>query len=158
MEVNPFPGYRLRATRVAATALGGHSIAGDAHGGHAPGPGGLDAVLDWGSERGDEPGPLLFRVRRGGTIVRERLTTQAIYHILRSRAKKAGVADFTPLDCRRTLAGDLLDRGIDISIVAKLLGHASTATTERHYADLAPDRLRSAVQQAFGAPEDSSGS
>lgn len=112
--------------------------------------GGLDAVLDWVAERGYEPGPLLFRVRKGGTIVRARLTTQAIYHVLKSRAKKAGVTDFTPHDCRRTLAGDLLDRGVDISTVSKLLGHAQIATTARY--DRRPEAAKQRAAQTIHIP------
>jgi hypothetical protein len=71
--------------------------------------GGLDAVRDWLVERGATSGPLLYHIRKGGKIEAERLTEQAIYDLLRRRAKLAGVKDFSPHDCRRTLAGDLLD-------------------------------------------------
>jgi site-specific recombinase XerD len=78
------------------------------------------------------PGPLIYRVRKGGRIEAERLSEQAIYDLLRRRAKRAGVNDFSPHDCRRTLAGDLLDRGVDISRVSRMLGHAQIGTTARY--------------------------
>ncbi len=112
--------------------------------------GGLDAVLDWIEVRGDEPGPLLYRIRKGGRIVPERITTQAIYHILKRRAKGAGVKEFSPHDCRRTLAGDLLDRGVDISTVSKLLGHAQLTTTARY--DRRPEAAKQRAAETIHIP------
>ena len=51
---------------------------------------------------------------------------------LRSLADRAGVAAFSPHDCRRSLAGDLLDAGVDLATVLAMLGHASPATTARY--------------------------
>ena len=112
--------------------------------------GGLDAALDWISERGEGSGPLLFRIRKGGAVIRERLTTQAVYDILKRRAKKAEVADFTPHDCRRTLAGDLLDRGVDIATVAKLLGHSQIGTTAKY--DRRPEAAKQRAAETIHIP------
>lgn len=74
-------------------------------------------------------GPLFTRIMKGGTITQERLTDQGIYHILDTRRQAAHIAPFTPHDLRRTFAGDLLDAGVDISTVQKLMGHANANTT-----------------------------
>jgi site-specific recombinase XerD len=86
------------------------------------------ALADWLAIRGDSAGPLFWGLgnRRG------RLTDQAIYNMLRKRAKMAGVARLSPHDFRRTFVGDLLDAGADIVTVQKMVGHADPATTSRY--------------------------
>lgn len=92
------------------------------------------AVTDWLACRGQEPGPLFFRIRRGDHVVRpfKRLTTQAVYKMLNERAKQAGVEKLSPHDLRRSFVGDLLDAGADIVTVQKLSGHADVSTTARY--------------------------
>lgn len=91
-----------------------------------------DALSDWLQIRGLDPGPLFYPIRKSGRILKARLTTQAVYTILRSRAQKAGVKPFSPHDLRRTFVGSLLDAGADASVVAQLAGHASVMTTARY--------------------------
>jgi len=95
--------------------------------------GALDALEDWLSVRGDEPGPLFCAINRGGRIDRGgRVTPQAIFNMLRTRGEAAGVKDFSPHDLRRTFISELLDAGVDIATVAKLAGHANVTTTARY--------------------------
>ena len=74
-------------------------------------------------------GPLFTRILKGGRITQERLSDQGVYHILDTRRQQANMAPFTPHDLRRTFAGDLLDAGVDLSTVQKLMGHANANTT-----------------------------
>ncbi len=77
--------------------------------------GALDALRDWLSVRGDEPGPLFVPVNRGGRLILgQRMTPQAVYNMLVKRAEQAGVKGFSPHDLRRTFISDLLDEGADI--------------------------------------------
>jgi integrase len=96
--------------------------------------GALAALNNWLAVRGAASDtPLFLGVNKAGRIDYERrLSTQAIYHILKTRAAQAGVKEFSPHDFRRTFAGDMLDRGADISTVARLMGHASVTTTARY--------------------------
>jgi integrase len=57
------------------------------------------------------------------------LSASAVRDIVVKRATQAQVADLSPHDFRRTVAGDLLDNDVDIVTVQKLLGHASVQTT-----------------------------
>jgi site-specific recombinase XerD len=88
------------------------------------------ALADWLTVRGDAPGALFLGTgnrQRGG-----RLTTQAIYNMLLTRAAAAGIGKLSPHDFRRSFVGELLDRGADISTVQKLAGHANVTTTARY--------------------------
>lgn len=92
--------------------------------------GAANALADWLAVRGDDPGPLFTGTgnrQRGG-----KLTSQAIFVMLQSRAAAAGVAKLSPHDFRRTFVGDLLDAGADIATVQSLAGHANPATTARY--------------------------
>lgn len=93
--------------------------------------GALDAFLDWLIIRGNEPGPLFQPINRGGRITNSRLTTQAIYLMLKSRCELAGVSELSPHDLRRTAASDLL-KTTDALTVAKILGHSSVNTTLKY--------------------------
>ncbi|MBV7339979.1 tyrosine-type recombinase/integrase [Chloroflexi bacterium TSY] len=79
--------------------------------------------------RGQHKGPLFPRILKGGHITALGLTDQAIYEVLRKRAEQAGVDKFSPHDFRRTFAGDMLDAGVDLATVQKIMGHASATTT-----------------------------
>ena len=96
------------------------------------------ALADWLAIRGEEAGPLFWGL--GNRNRRDRLTDQAIYNMLRKRARLAGVSRLSPHDFRRTFVGDLLDAGADIVTVQKMATHASPATPNRY------DRRRKRAQ------------
>lgn len=94
--------------------------------------GARSALRDWLTARGEEPGPLFYRVVKGGNAVPRRLAGQAMAVICASRAKAAGVAPFTPHDLRRSFISGLLDAGADMAVVQRLAGHEDPATTSRY--------------------------
>lgn len=69
--------------------------------------------------------PALF-IGRGG----DRLGKNGIEALLRRLGKTAGVDDVHPHRYRRTLATNLLDRGMPMQDVAAILGHADLKTTQ----------------------------
>jgi integrase/recombinase XerC len=102
----------------------------------------------WLRVRGPEAGALFCGVRKHGSIDRGRrhVTPTGLHTALKRRLAAAGIEqDWTCHDFRRTLAGDLLDRGADISAVQKQLGHKQVTTTQRY--DRRPlERLRQVAQ------------
>jgi site-specific recombinase XerC len=92
----------------------------------------LSAVADWIDVRGEEPGPLLVALNRGGKSTARRLTGDALLRVCQRRADQSGVKRFSPHDLRRTFASCLLDAGGDISAVQGLMGHSSVVTTQRY--------------------------
>lgn len=93
--------------------------------------GAIPALADWLTVRGDQPGPLFWGA--GNRQSGERLTVQAIYNMLRRRAKRAGVESLSPHDLRRSFATDLINAGNPIGIVKDLMGHSSVTTTDRYH-------------------------
>jgi site-specific recombinase XerD len=98
---------------------------------HAP-AGTQAALTDWLALRGAAPGPLFYRINRGGRQTAARLSEQAIYEILERRAEAAHVAHLSPHDCRRTFVSNLLDHNVDISTVQRMAGHSNVTTTARY--------------------------
>jgi len=95
--------------------------------------GGLAALHDWLTIRGDAEGPLFWPVHRSGRLgPPRRLTAQAVRELTRRRGALAQVPAFSPHDLRRTFIGDLLDAGADLSVVQQLAGHAQVQTTARY--------------------------
>ena len=98
--------------------------------------------------------PLFVRARRGGRLDRdaESLTGQAVYHVLKTRAKEAGVEAFSPHDLRRSYVGDLLDEGADLSVAQQLAGHASPTTTAGY--DRRGERAKEQAASRLDVPYD----
>lgn len=96
--------------------------------------------------RGEQPGPLFTRIRRHDWLTDERLTDQAVYHILQMRQLEAGLDKCAPHDLRRTYATALLDNGEDLITVKDAMGHASVTTTQK-YDRRGDKRLRDAINK-----------
>jgi site-specific recombinase XerD len=112
--------------------------------------GAADALADWLTLRGSEPGPLFVAINKGGRLLTERMTPQAVYYILAVRAESAGVANFSPHDLRRTFVSDLLEAGADIATVAKMAGHSNIQTTARY--DRRPEQAKQAAAKLLHIP------
>lgn len=82
--------------------------------------------------RGEHPGPLFTRIRRHNFLTDDRLTDQAVYHILQVRQREAGLEKCAPHDLRRTFATAMLDNGEDLITVKDAMGHASVTTTQKY--------------------------
>lgn len=76
---------------------------------------------------------------------REPVTGDAIGMAFKRACSQAGVTDFRFHDLRHTFASALVQRGVDLYRVQRLLGHRDGRMTQR-YAHLAPENLRDAVE------------
>ena len=78
--------------------------------------------------------PYLFsRVRKCGTIDNNvKLTTQTIYNIVKARCAEVNIFNIATHDLRRTFATYMLEKGVDLLDVSKMMGHSSPETTKRY--------------------------
>jgi integrase len=58
-------------------------------------------------------------------------------------------SDVTPHTLRRTFGSDLINKGVRLEVVSKLLGHATTTITEHTYAELLDDTTRRELLNAL---------
>ncbi len=91
---------------------------------------------------------MLLKLTRAGNLVlpAQGLTASGVYAALLTIGKAASVAAFTPHDLRRTYASDLLEAGVDLRTVQRLLGHEKVETTAR-YDKRGEEALKEAVQR-----------
>lgn len=76
----------------------------------------------------------------------KRITKNGIEALIRRLGTSAGVDNAHPHRFRRTLATNLLDRGMNIQDVAKILGHADLKTTQV-YCYISQNNVRAAYQK-----------
>lgn len=92
-------------------------------------------VIRWKDVRDEVVGveELFCSVSKGGKLnPAKSLTEDAIFKILRTRAKEFGLEIFAPHDLRRTYATRLFELGGDVNVVRQAMGHASILTTQRY--------------------------
>lgn len=86
-------------------------------------------------------GHWLFPSQRG-----EKLTIRAVQHLCKEIGKKANLEQLTPHMLRHTFCHDLVSKGIDIGIVAKMAGHSKIDTT-LIYTQPGEQELQAAVEK-----------
>ena len=88
----------------------------------------------WLEVRGDAPGALICPVNKSGKVIIRHFASDGdgVYKLVKERAKKAGIANFSPHDFRRTFCTNLLEAGVDVFTVQDLMGHVSANTTKKY--------------------------
>lgn len=76
----------------------------------------------------DDDNPALFVSVQTG----ERITPHNVQEIFRRVSKRAGVGIVTPHTLRHSYATKFLNNGVDIRLIAKLLGHQNISTTQQY--------------------------
>jgi site-specific recombinase XerD len=89
---------------------------------------------NWLARRGHDTGPVFCPISRKGKVLRSRgLSDSALAKMLERRSLEAALAERPRWhDFRRTFAGNLLDQGVDLATVQRLLGHTSPTTTSNY--------------------------
>lgn len=85
----------------------------------------------------------IFHTRKGTPISR-----RTLIDAFQKAVKKAGIKNFRFHDLRHTFATRLVQQGIDLYTVAKLLGHKTISVTTK-YAHHSVDSLRKALEKIF---------
>jgi site-specific recombinase XerC len=99
------------------------------------------AITEWLTHRSSDAGPLFTPVGKNGRVTVRRLSSSAIYQIVRRWEQRCpGLLKATPHDFRRSTATHLLEASVDLLLVADQLGHASAETTRLY--DRREDRAR----------------
>jgi integrase/recombinase XerD len=81
-------------------------------------------LLAYMTERGGKRGPL-FRTAHKSVRIR----TSDVGEIVREAAERVGLENVTPRVLRHSFATHLMDRGVDLPIIASLMGHRSVNET-----------------------------
>jgi site-specific recombinase XerD len=93
-------------------------------------------------ERGGKRGPLLRTAAHG-----KPLQAEDVCGVVRHAAERAGIGrPITPKALRHSYATHLMDRGVDLAVIARLMGHRSPAETGV-YLHVLKDRPRQAVNR-----------
>jgi site-specific recombinase XerD len=106
------------------------------------------AVDEWTKAAGVGEGRVFRCVSRKGSVWGNGITEKVIWHIVKACAKRAGIQQLAPHDCRRSCARLCHAAGGELEQIQFLLGHVSVETTERYLG--CKQRLRQAVNDKIG--------
>jgi integrase len=98
----------------------------------------------------------LWRRWRNGSYV---LTTkhgtpmkpQFVWRVVKRVGERAGIEGLHPHALRRTFGSELINDGVRLETISKLLGHSSTVVTERAYAQLLDETIAREAMAVWGA-------
>jgi site-specific recombinase XerD len=76
--------------------------------------------------------PMFTRIWKGGTTTTTGITDKAVWIVIQSAAKAAGLQRISPHDLRRSFARGAYEAGVSFELIRQSLGHSSIATTERY--------------------------
>lgn len=107
-----------------------------------PVPGGVwTELLAYLAERGGKRGPLFQTQAR-----KKRISQKEVGQIVKQAAARAEIAGpVTPKTLRHTFATHLMDRGVDLAVIASLMGHRTPAETGV-YLHVLPGKTQAAVR------------
>lgn len=96
--------------------------------------------------------PVIPQARKHLQGLPVQLTAEGLKTGFRRAREAAEMPWVTFHDLRRTCATLMIQAGVDLYVVSKLLGHSTVAVTQQRYAHLQTDQLRAGLERTF-APE-----
>ena len=93
---------------------------------------------------------MLWPMTRFYRLIKRRISAQCIYQRTFALYQAAGLKRLSPHDFRRTIIGDMLDAGIDLLSVQKIVGHQDSNTTRRY--DRRDDRSKQKASTMVHTP------
>jgi site-specific recombinase XerD len=107
-----------------------------------------NALDEWTTAAEITEGNVFRRVNRQGRMWGTGITAKAIWHVVKTAAKRGGIPNLAPHDLRRTCARLCHLAGGELEQIQFLLGHVSVQTTERYLG--CKQRLKGAVNDQIG--------
>ena len=107
-----------------------------------------DALAPWIAIVSD--GVVMRSINKGGVVAAKGMSGEGLRRRLQSIANRASIAPFTPHDSRRTYAGIMLDSGVDVAVLARMMGHASIQVTATY--DRRDERAEQAAAEMMRLP------
>jgi integrase len=98
----------------------------------------------------------VWRDHRGGAFVLSTrhgtaMKPQFVWRIVKRVGERVEIEGLHPHVLRRTYGSDLINEGLRLEVVSKLLGHSSTTITEKSYAQLLDETIAREAAAVWGA-------
>lgn len=93
--------------------------------------------------------PIIAPLRPWLTFIPLRVNYEGLKSGFRRARVAAGMPHVNFHDLRRSCATMMIEKGVDLYVVSKLLGHSSVAVTQKRYAHLQIDRVREELERTF---------
>ncbi len=106
------------------------------------------AIDQWVTAAEIKEGTISRRISKEGKVWGPGITSKAVWHVVKTAAKRSGIPNLAPHDLRRTCARLCHLAGGELEQIQFLLGHVSVQTTERYLG--CKQKLREAVNDRIG--------
>jgi integrase len=94
--------------------------------------------------------PIVAPLRKYLAAIPLQVNAEGLKTGFRRARERAEMPWITFHDLRRSCGTLMIEAGVDLYVVSKVLGHSSVAVTQSRYAILADERVRNGMEQAFG--------